>query len=178
MKMTRKRLPMLRPLPLAVAILLANLAAAAARVQCPQPDSGGNPIVHNQHIFCGEINSRDRAVGFHSRPGGENPDTVTNTNNISVPPGAPAGIYNLRDFDITQDGTTRRKTISTMFPDHCSKDDVVAAIQHAANTGTGDEREFHGFSGDACKAGEPRAPFKIKGFFDDDGNVTTGYPDY
>ncbi|MDA8231473.1 MAG: EndoU domain-containing protein [Magnetospirillum sp.] len=164
---------------LLAAVLLSGLALgqpALAQVSCPQDNSDGPPVVNNQHIFCGEINGKGRATGFHSRPGGIDPEPVSGIGD-PVPKG-PAGIYNLYDFYITQDGATGKKAISTMFPDTCTKDNVLAAIRNARENGQVRGREFTGPSGDYCKAGKPPKPFEIKGFLDDDGDIVTAYPNY
>lgn len=166
---------------LIVALLwLAATTPSLAQVACPQGNSGGAPVVQNQHIFCGEVSGNPlRAKGFHSRPNGLNPNTITILpgTTITVPPGAPAGIYNLNQFNITENGQTRTKAISTMFPDACSQANVVAAIQHAA-AGAAPNAQFHGTSGNACQAGNPAAPFNIVGFTDAYGQVRTAWPDY
>ncbi|HVJ33360.1 MAG TPA: EndoU domain-containing protein [Terriglobia bacterium] len=150
---------------------------AAAQVACPQANSGGAPVVHNQHIFCGEINGAGRATGFHSRPGGVNPATVTNT--PAPVPRAPAGVYNLSNFNITQGGVTAQKAISTMFPDACSQANVIAAIQNAVNNATAGGHgagQFQGPSGASCQAGAPLASFVITGYLDGHGEVITAWP--
>ncbi len=135
---------------------------AAAQVACPQPMSGGSPPVRAQHVFCGEINHNGRAVGFHSRPGGKNPDTVSHTRRREDDPRRP-GIYTLFRFEITQHGVTRQKAVSTMYPDRCSAEDVIAAIQQAYNTGTRSGGSFTGLSGPHCTDDTGRA-FRIQGF--------------
>jgi len=165
---------------LAGTVLLLGLTfshTASAQVACPQANSGGAPVVHNQHIFCGEINNGGRAVGFHSRPGGINPATVTNTG--APVPRAPTGVYNLQNFNITQGGVTRQKTLSTMFPDACSQANVIAAIQNAvlhATQGGAPGGGFRGPSGASCQAGTPLASFDITGFLDGAGEVITAWP--
>jgi hypothetical protein len=158
-------------------------ASALAQVACPQANSGGNPVVQQQHIFCGEVSGNPlRAKGFHSRPGGVNPGTITilPQTTITYPAGAPAGIYNLNRFNITEHGNTRTKAISTMFPNACNQAAVVAAIQNAVNHGVIDQdgRGFHGPSGATCQAGNPLASFNIIGFMDANGQVRTAWPDY
>lgn len=145
-------------------------------VSCPQsPDRNGTPVVKTQHIFCGEI-IRGRAKGFHSRPHGINPATVTGTNPSRWSSG-PEGVYQLRDFTIIQQGERGRKTLSTMFPDHCDRDAVIAAIRNAAKRARPGAR-FHGSSGESCQAGSPPASFAITGFTDSQGAVITAWPDY
>ncbi|MDF9756135.1 hypothetical protein ACVWY1_001052 [Pseudomonas sp. TE6288] len=166
-----------------LAFTLVPMAPAQAAVQCPQPNSGGAPAVNQQHVFCGEVQVQaagNRAKGFHSRPNGQSPATVTFTAATTNTPRGPAGIYVLRNFNITQNGATGTKTVSTMFPDTCSQANVVAAIQNAYNNRTGlVNGEFHGPSGASCQAGNPAASFNIVGYMNASGTVvTTAYPDY
>lgn len=165
---------------LAVMTLLAGLMvshSAVAQVTCPQANSTiGTPVVHNQHIFCGEVSS-GKGKGFHSRPGGLNPASVANTGTPAAIVGAPTGIYNLRNFNITQGGVTRTKAISTMYPDACAQADVLAAIRNAVATGIrGANGQFTGSSGTHCQAGG--APFNIIGYLDGAGEVITAWPNY
>ncbi len=161
----------------AVALCAAAALPARAQISCPQGMSAGSPPVRGQHIFCGEINRSGKAVGFHSRPGGKNPDSVGNTRDVQPDRRRP-GLYTLRRFDITQHGQTRQKTISTMYPDKCSEADVIAAIQHAYNTGTRESGSFTGQSGDRCTDDSGR-PFRIQGFtgtMNGQTVIITGYP--
>jgi hypothetical protein len=84
----------------------------------------------------------------------------------------------LSNFTITQGTASGTKAKSTMFPDSCSQDAVIAAIQNAIAHGTTVNKQFRGPSGTGCQAGSPLAPFKITGFLDNAGEVITAYPDY
>ena len=152
------------------------LQPAAARETCRDGLSDGSPRVELRHIFCGEINRRGQAVGFHSRPGGVNPPTVSGTG-ASRPVRGHPGLYNLLRFQITQDGRTETKGISTLYPDKCSAEDVIAAIQNAYNTGRHNDQQFRGPSGPSCTDDDDR-PFPITGFTDHRGgsHIRTGYP--
>lgn len=170
---------------LAGLLLIGSLACAQASIACPLGNAAGNPAVDQQHVFCGEV-SDNKAKGMHSRPGGVMPATaavrtVAPLTSTSVSPTMPAGIYRLNSFDITQGTLTRTKTLSTMFPDHCDQDAVVAAIQHAFNNGTlqGDT-QFIGPSGPTCLAGQPAKEFNITGYLEAKGSnvVRTAYPAY
>ena len=164
---------------LAATALFAGLTlsqSASAQLACPQANSAGPPVVNSQHFFCGEINAQRQATGFHSRPGGHNPATVTGTG--APQPVGPAGIYNLTFFNITQGGNTAAKAISTMFPDACTQADVLAAIRNALANGVVADLQFTGPSGHHCQAGVPLASFNIKGSVDDAGRIVTAYPDY
>lgn len=164
----------MRSLSLIIGILTSG--PAMAQIVCPQDNSTGTPIVHQQHIFCGEINKKNKAVGFHSRPGGLNPATVTNT--PAPVPTALSGIYELFNFNITENGITKVKARSTVFPDACSQADVIAAIQNAYThrTSGGPNKKFQGPSGTACLAGFPPASFSITGYADSSGEIITAWP--
>jgi hypothetical protein len=102
--------------------------------------SATNPPINQQHVFCGEWNSRkNRPAGFHSRPAGENPDTI-GTLTITQSPNA-KGLYGVR---WTYDGHPDRAKFSTMFPDTCDRDQVLRSIVYAVN---------HSW---ACPDGAPR----------------------
>lgn len=168
---------MIRYLPAAAGLLaLVFLAVpkAGAATACPQPVAAGKPAVNAQHIFCGEV-KKGRASGFHSRPGGDDPATVSGTG--TPLPRGPAGIYALIDFQIAEKGRTARKALSTMFPDACDRSAVLAAIRNAAR-GAVPGKRFKGSSGRFCRAGTPLAPFAIAGFMNEAGVVVTAWPDY
>lgn len=160
---------------LAAALCLGWVSPALAR--CPAPAAAGAPAVNTTHIFCGEVRGDGRVVGFHSRPGGINPPTVSETDEMRRDRRVP-GVYTLHRFRITEHGRSGIKGMSTLFPDHCDADAVIAAIQHAYRTGTREDRSFTGQSGPSCMdtAGKQ---FRIQGFTATQGGrvvVTTAYP--
>ncbi|RED52368.1 EndoU domain-containing protein [Aestuariispira insulae] len=181
-----KMIKYLSLIPLALAGMLTPQSASAA-VDCdtlPQfatvvmPDDTEVDI-NQRHIFCGEV--RDfRAVGFHAQPNGETPNTVDFDNltwdityRIRVANQWVAnGIYEMRDFLIAEDGDTNvayAKYRSTMFPDHCSKEDVLNAIAYAAVTP-------QGLSGQTCLTSQG-LQFPVVVFWDQNGDyVDTAYP--
>jgi hypothetical protein len=148
----------------------------SGRGACRNGLSGGSPQVELRHIFCGEINRGGKAVGFHSRPGGVNPETVSGTREGRPVRGHP-GLYNLTRFQITQNGETATKGISTLYPDKCSASDVIAAVQYAYNNGEVHGQQFRGMSGPSC-TGDDGQPFPIMGFTGGRGGarIRTGYP--
>jgi hypothetical protein len=163
----------------ALLFLLAFAAAPAwGRGACPVGRIAGSPPIDGRHIFCGAINAHGRATGFHSRPGGENPPTVSNTGKEEPVAGHP-GVYHLREFRITQGRRTAIKGISTLYPDNCSRADVVAAVRNAFATGRRDGEAFTGSSGRSCTDRNGR-PFRIKGFTGNRGgfHIITAYPEY
>ena len=144
------------------AFVWALQSPALGQVACPQPLSGGTPPVNAQHIFCGEINNSGKAVGFHSRPGGKNPESVSGTPEPRNDPHIP-GVYTLSQFHIAQGGRGAVKALSTLYPDHCSAQDVIAAIQHAYITGIRGDNSFNGPSGPTCTDNNGK-PFRIQGY--------------
>lgn len=160
-----------------VVVAVATMWAGSALARCPPAVPAGTPAVRAEHIFCGEVRWDGRAVGFHSRPGGINPESVSDTDEARPDPRRP-GIYTLFRFRISAHGRDGIKTVSTMFPDHCDADAVIAAVRHAYRTGKRGERDFHGLSGPTCQDRNGK-PFQIEGYTDmRNGTVviTTAYP--
>ena len=82
--------------------------------------------VNHAHIFCGEINQQGRLVGFHARPRGQNPSTVRQ---FTITQAANAqGIYG---GEWTYAGSPQATKFSTMFPDRCTREQVLNSIAHA-----------------------------------------------
>ena len=99
-----------------------------------------DPPVNQQHVFCGEWNqSKNRPAGFHSRPAGENPATI-GTLKITQKPD-PKGLYGVR-WSYT--GHPASEKFSSLFPDACSRDQVLKSIAYAAKHSK------------RCPAGAPR----------------------
>jgi hypothetical protein len=163
----------------------------------------GGVVIDQNHIFCGDVipGPPNIAGGFHSRPGGLNPVTIAPPapppgTGIVIPPGAPAGIYRLTNFNITAHPpvpmppapppppppppgpSTGLKAFSTMFPDACTQPNVLAAIQNAVANGAWAGGNFVGPSGPTCQAGAPPASFNILVVFNAAGQVRTAYPNY
>ncbi len=176
--MTRDLFPIAKRLVVSLCFLSAAITTASAQVVCPQavaPAVPGGPVLNNQHVFCGQINSEMAAVGFHSRPAGVNPNSVAGGAVVAIP-GAPAGIYRLAGFNVTQGLMTYART-STMFPDACNQVAVVAAIRFAlANGAPAGANQFIGPSGPTCQAGG--ANFNVRVRTNAAGNIVTGFPNY
>ena len=91
--------------------------------------SDTDPQINQLHVFCGEWNKRkNRPSGLHSRPGGENPESVgvlkiTQKTNAK-------GLYGVR---WSYAGHPDRQKFSSMFPDNCSRDQVLKSIAYAAS---------------------------------------------
>lgn len=174
------------PLAASLCLISAAFPASAQVTTCWMPNSPGPPAVNDAHILCGEIRTRANgtqyAVGFHSRHNGVNPTTpggvqiISNDNNTMQVQGL-TDIYKIFNFDITQGGTTRNKSMSTMFPDHCSPAAVIAAIRNAAGGGVlGAGVQFIGMSGTGCLANGQQ--FNIIGHTDANGVIDSAYPNY
>lgn len=190
--MTYRPASIVAPFAAAICLLLAGTTGASAQIQCWMAPSPGPPIVHDAHIFCGEIRQRADgtfyATGFHSRPNGVNPVTAAGAaiigNGAAAPiAGAPAGIYRLTNFTITQGGVTRVKAVSTMFPDTCTQPSVLLAIRNALAAaimgGHVPPGQFIGTSGGppACQATGGGA-FNIIGYTNANGDILTAWPNY
>ncbi len=167
------------------AITLNHTAAAA--VDCNNLDrmvTINNVHINQRHIFCGEI-TRNRAVGFHAQPNGDTPTTIIfdayswKTENSKwfdrQNRWAQDGIYYLYDFEVTYGPHNAFKSRSTMFPDHCSKENVLNAIAHASDPNN------HDLSGPGCRT-SLGSEFRINVFWLYDATlgwfVNTAYPTY
>ncbi|WP_085579130.1 EndoU domain-containing protein [Thalassospira mesophila] len=138
---------------LGAAIVMTMLLAGAwqkaqAQVACPgQGHSAGAYAINLEHVFCGEVNAKNRFVGFHSRPGGLNPATIST---VTVTAGSENGngIYDATVFwNTARPGAAKPSNpskFSTLFPDDCDQDQIEQSITYAA-----DHLEA------ACPAGSP-----------------------
>jgi hypothetical protein len=156
-----------------------------------RPGSFANPWINRHHVFCGEINRRGKAVGFHHRPGGENPRAGPGGNNpaaaritgtIKPLEGAPGWrIYRGEGIEIWNGRSERyvpKASFSSFFPDNCTPAEVLASIRHAvmhANrrlpakggrfrgmSGPADATEGYCYLRDSASA--PPRPFPMSGF--------------
>jgi hypothetical protein len=84
------------------------------------------PQVNQAHVFCGEWKQKAPG-GFHSRPGGLDPASVTRFT-ITQPANA-KGIYG-GSWSYTDHPQSSK--FSTMFPDACSMSQVLNSIVYAA----------------------------------------------
>ncbi len=157
---------MIRTLAMAVVVVLCTAPAGLADLACPRDRTGprlsnSEPPIDIRHIFCGEV-SDGRAKGYHARPGGFDPSGI-NTSVAETGDGPYAGTYTLRGFEISDGGETAEKGLSTMFPDSCSRREVMRAILHAYRTGKRTEGRFEGSGGAHCTASDG-TPIGILGF--------------
>jgi hypothetical protein len=84
------------------------------------------PRVNQIHVFCGEW-KHNAPRGFHSRPGGLDPDSVTRF--TITQPANTQGIYG-GSWSYT--GHPQPSKFSTMFPDTCPMQQVLNSIVYAA----------------------------------------------
>jgi Bacterial EndoU nuclease len=127
--------------------------------------SATRPAVNLEHIFEGEVNKRGKPVGYHSRPGGKDPDGARVVRIVEGP--NQTGVY-IADVEIRNESGRWLKKRSTFYPDRLSREAVVAAILHAWNQRTkGRNNPFRGPSGEG---------FEIEGRPLDGGDINTAYP--
>ena len=91
--------------------------------------SKSKPQVNLHHVFCGEINKRDKLTGFHAMPNGIPPSSFVKSKNTSKEDNR--GIYSMRGIEMTFDGTKYTKSFSSFFPNHCTLDQLVKSIQYS-----------------------------------------------
>lgn len=147
-------------------------------VECGGPRvrwSATEPPINLTHIFCGEVKSDGRAVGFHARPGGRDPATARV---LAVEDGPNCrGVYTARVAVRRPDGSWRAADdkFSSLFPDELSVEEVVQAILAAyrksgAQNGQRQEGKWRGDSG---------LGFTVEGWVLPDGKrINTAYPIY
>jgi hypothetical protein len=129
--------------------------------------SNTTPPVNETHLFEGEISRRGQPVGFHSRPGGKDPENARVVN-ITEGPNR-AGVYGAEVEVHQPDGPWLRKR-STIYPDAMSREDVVRAVLNAyEHRTTGASQKFSGPSGKG---------FTIEGYLLPDGRINTAFPIY
>jgi EndoU nuclease-like protein len=124
-----------------------------------------SPPVNATHIFEGEINKRGKPVGFHSRPGGRDPQGARLVRIVERP--NRAGVYTA-EVEI-RSGSDWLDKRSTFYPDRLDRAAVIQAVLHAfAERTTGSSERFRGPSGRG---------FTIEGYYQN-GRINTAYPIY
>ena len=128
--------------------------------------SDTNPNINLWHIFDGEINRSGKPVGFHSRPGGQDPANAR-VRSVRDAPNR-AGVYTA-SIEI-RDGNQGKEKFSSFFPDSMSRDEVLNAILNAYNNSSDPNAQpFEGPSG---------LGFKIQGYTSNRGGINTAFPIY
>ncbi|VAW86211.1 hypothetical protein MNBD_GAMMA18-2 [hydrothermal vent metagenome] len=90
--------------------------------------------LNQPHIFCGETNRKGRVVGFHATPDGQPPSTYLNADIADKP--NTQGIYTLRNIQL-QLKSKQRKGFSSMFPQHCSAEQIMQSIVYSIQQNQG-----------------------------------------
>ena len=142
--------------------------------------------VNLHHIFCGEPGKRGRAKGFHSVPGGlphSAPTPYVRHQRMQGPNAA--GIYTLRNITLRFEGETYNKFLSTMFPDACTRQQVLQSIVYANTHNTGACANPHwavcgpsapSDGGARYCLGDNGKPFTVAGAPKRNGKINTGFP--
>ena len=156
-----------------------------------KPGTFANPWINRHHVYCGNINRRGKAVGFHYREDGRDPVTGEGNNNPSAaritgkikPDEGASGwrTYRGDDIEIWDNRRGRyvlKRGFSTFFPDNCTPADVLGSIRFAvANSRKPLPKKggrFRGMSGPRSvadgycyirtDASGKRQPFAVTGF--------------
>ena len=123
-----------------------------------------DPNINQWHIFAGEINRSGKPVGFHSRPGGQDPANAR-IRSIRDKPNS-AGVYTA-SIEI-RDGDQWKDKFSSFFPDSLSRQEVLDIVIHAyKNSDNPNAQPFEGPSG---------MGFSIQGYTSNQGGINTAFP--
>lgn len=126
--------------------------------------SDTSPNINLWHVFEGEINRSGKPVGYHSRPGGQDP---ANARVVSVRDNPNRlGVYTARVA--IRDGNDWKEKNSSFFPDKLSNDEVIDIVLNAyRNSDNPNAQPFEGPSG---------LGFRIQGYTSNRGGINTAYP--
>ena len=106
--------------------------------------SDGNPQVNMVHIFCGQI-IKDKATGFHSHPGGTNPECAKAEDQDKAPLSAKdyAAYNTITVWDEKQKNWVKKGPRPTTFwPTSMKIPDVVTTIQNLYNSCKPDQQNI------------------------------------
>lgn len=171
---------------IALAIIGFTPLSYAAGINCNTLPSwsNGSPKVNLHHVFCGEINRKGRAVGYHANPNGQTPNTyISHKGGQSA---NSAGVYQWRKIKLSLEGKTVQKPVSSFFPDKCSQSEITRSIQYAAThvvkscsnpswAKCGPSAPASGSKNGYCVGNNGRA-FTIATALNRSGNINTGFP--
>ena len=145
----------------------ADRDGAGARADTPHW-STTEPNVNLRHVFEGEVNRSSKPVGFHARPGGEDPPGARVARLRDGP--NRFGVYTA-DVEIWDAGDGRWESkFSSFFPDALSREEVVDAILNAYRESSNPRAQpFDGPSG---------LGFRIQGYTSGRGGINTAFPVY
>jgi len=145
---------------------LGSLRGGGAAVADLPHWSDTRPNLNLKHVFLGEINRSGKPVGYHSRPGGQDPDGARVADVRDTP--NRLGVYTAR-VEI-RDGDRWLTKNSSFFPDAMSTDDVISAVMNAyRESANPNAQPFEGPSG---------LGFRIQGYTSNRGGINTAYPIY
>ena len=128
--------------------------------------SSTSPEMNLHHIFEGEINRKGKPVGFHSRPGGQDPAAARLVRVRDQPNrvGVYTAVIEIRD------GSQWKEKFSSFFPDSMSAEEVTEAILTAyENCSNKTKQPWRGASG---------LGFDIEGYTLSKGDINTAFPVY
>ena len=123
--------------------------------------------IDEEHIFDGEINRRGRPVGFHSRPGGRDPQGARLVKVLDTPNGE--GVYTARVEIFDPDEKHWLDKRSSFFPDHLDREEVLTLIRRAYAQRTLEE-------GDRWR-GPSGSGYQVEGYLLGE-KINTAYPLY
>lgn len=125
-----------------------------------------SPAVNLHHVFEGEINRKGKPVGYHSRPGGQDPDSARLVKIRDKPNGV--GVYTA--IIAVRDQGDWKEKFSSFFPDTLSQQQVVDAVLNAyRNSSDKKKQPWQGPSG---------LGFDIQGYTLSGGDINTAFPIY
>ena len=146
--------------------------AAAAGIDCASLPEWSGPIdgykVNLHHVFCGEPGKNDQAKGFHAMPGGNAPSVYVSSDSADKPNAA--GIYTLKNIKLAFGGAEYTKSFSSMFPRHCSRDQISQSIVYSLANANGSCSAPHWAS---CGPNAPNGSSDKKFCLGNDGNRFT-----
>lgn len=147
-------------------LVLVNLPIWDDKARGRSQWSRTTPEINLSHLFNGEINARGKPVGFHSRPGGKDPQGARVSKQLAGP--NRYGVYTARVA--IQDSNNRqwKEKFSTFFPDSMDRQQVIDTVLHAWRHRTpGKHQPWQGPSGQG---------FAIQGYLNQRGNINTAFP--
>ncbi len=125
-----------------------------------------SPAVNLHHVFEGEINRKGKPVGYHSRPGGQDPEGAKLVKMRDKP--NKAGVYTA--IIAVRDQGDWKEKFSSFFPDDMSQQEVVDAVLNAYRKSSDKKKQpWQGPSG---------LGFDIQGYTLSKGDINTAFPVY
>ncbi len=159
-----RKLPLIAVLALATLVLVQGQALSRSHRSTREEWSRTSPPINVSHIFEGEINRRGKPVGFHSRPGGRDPQNARLVRVVDRP--NRAEVYTA-EVEI-RSGSNWLSKRSTLYPDRLDRAAVIQAVLNAFQNRSSNGEKFRGPSGQG---------FTIEGYFQN-GRINTAYPIY